>query len=36
MLSAWRETATALAAGLGRDGVEWLDDNGDADTVERP
>jgi hypothetical protein len=32
-LNAWRETATAIAAGLGREPVEWLDD---ADVVERP
>ncbi|WP_208859892.1 hypothetical protein [Mycolicibacterium peregrinum] len=32
-LTAWRETATAIAAGLGRGEVEWLD--GD-DVVERP
>jgi hypothetical protein len=32
-LAAWRETATAIAAGLGKETVEWLDD---AETVERP
>lgn len=32
-LTAWRETATALAAGLGKEPAEWL---GDAETVERP
>lgn len=32
-LNAWRETATAIAAGLGQDVVEWLDD---AETVELP
>lgn len=32
-LTAWRETATALAAGLGHDVVEWLDD---AELVARP
>jgi len=32
-LAAWRETATAIAAGLGREPVEWLDD---AEPVERP
>jgi hypothetical protein len=33
-LTSWRETATALAAGLGaRHSVEWLDD---AEPVERP
>lgn len=35
-LTSWRETATAIAAGLGRADLEWLDD-GDEDTVvERP
>ena len=32
-LTAWRETATAIAAGLGKEPVEWLDD---AEPVERP
>lgn len=32
-LTAWRETATAIAAGLGREPVEWLDE---AEAVERP
>jgi hypothetical protein len=32
-LNAWRETATAIAAGLGKEPVEWLDD---TETVERP
>lgn len=32
-LTAWRETATAVAAGLGREPVEWLDD---TLVVERP
>lgn len=32
-LTAWKETASALAAGLGRTPVEWLDDNRPA---ERP
>lgn len=32
-LNAWRETATAIAAGLGNEPVEWLDD---AEMVERP
>lgn len=32
-LNAWRETATAIAAGLGKETIEWLDD---AETVERP
>ena len=34
-LTSWRETATAMAAGLGQTDVEWLDDD-DAVTVERP
>lgn len=32
-LTAWRETATAIAAGLGQAPVEWLDD---SLVVERP
>lgn len=32
-LTAWRETATAIAAGLGNEPVEWL---GEADAVARP
>lgn len=32
-LTSWKETATAVAAGLGGADVEWLDT---ADTVERP
>ncbi|PRB67613.1 prevent-host-death protein [Arthrobacter sp. MYb213] len=32
-LTAWRETATAIAAGLGQEPVEWLDD---PMIVERP
>lgn len=32
-LTSWRETATAIAAGLGTRPVEWLDD---AEPVERP
>ena len=37
-LTSWRETATAIAAGLGTQPVEWLDEDYDsADTVvERP
>lgn len=31
-LTAWRETATAMAAGLGKESVEWFED---AETVER-
>lgn len=34
-LTAWRETATAIAAGLGRVDVEWFDD-GEVEAVERP
>ncbi|MFC8304837.1 prevent-host-death protein [Specibacter sp. NPDC057265] len=32
-LTSWRETATAIAAGLGQKPVDWLDD---SETVERP
>lgn len=32
-LNSWRESATAIAAGLGKEPVEWLDD---TDAVERP
>lgn len=32
-ITAWRETATAIAAGLGTAPVDWLDDQ---ETVERP
>ncbi|CAM2982948.1 MULTISPECIES: prevent-host-death protein [Dermacoccus] len=32
-LTSWRETATAIAAGLGTEPVEWLDDE---PVVERP
>ncbi|QYH19246.1 hypothetical protein JKI95_08580 [Corynebacterium aquatimens] len=32
-LTAWRETATAIAAGLDRTELEWLED---GETVERP
>lgn len=32
-LTSWRETATAIAAGLGKEPVEWLDD---AELIERP
>ncbi|GAB4085902.1 prevent-host-death protein [Myceligenerans cantabricum] len=36
-LTSWRETATAIAAGLGAQPVEWLDENDDASAiVERP
>lgn len=34
-LTSWRETATAIAAGLGSRPVEWLDTN-DHEAVERP
>lgn len=33
--TSWRETATAIAAGLGSQPVEWLDSDDDA-VVERP
>ncbi|MFJ6452823.1 prevent-host-death protein [Paenarthrobacter sp. NPDC091669] len=32
-LTSWRETASAIAAGLGKEPVEWLDE---AEAVERP
>lgn len=32
-LTAWRETAAAIAAGLGNEAVDWL---GEADAVARP
>jgi PHD/YefM family antitoxin component YafN of YafNO toxin-antitoxin module len=32
-LASWRETATAIAAGLGKEPVEWL---ADSETVVRP
>lgn len=32
-LTSWRETATAIAAGLGAQPVDWLDED---ETVERP
>ncbi|MFJ2521274.1 prevent-host-death protein [Cellulosimicrobium cellulans] len=34
-LTSWKETATAVAAGLGEAALEWLDDDTD-DLVERP
>jgi prevent-host-death family protein len=34
-LTAWKETATAVAAGLGIASVDWLDED-DAEGVERP
>lgn len=35
-LTSWRETATAIAAGLGRAELEWLDADDDSTVVERP
>ncbi|QGH69306.1 prevent-host-death protein [Pseudactinotalea sp. HY158] len=38
-LTSWRETATAIAAGLGSQSVEWVDEDHDAvdgTVVERP
>ncbi len=35
-LTSWRETATAIAAGLGQADLEWLDDDDDDTVVERP
>lgn len=36
-LTSWRETATAIAAGLGSQPVEWLGEDDDVDAVvERP
>ena len=34
-LTSWRETATAIAAGLGQDDLNWLDAD-DNSVVERP
>ncbi|MEX3756478.1 prevent-host-death protein [Mycobacteroides abscessus] len=34
-LTSWRETATAIAAGLGQADLDWLDDDDDT-VVERP
>jgi hypothetical protein len=34
-LTSWRETATAIAAGLGQTDLDWLDSD-DASLVERP
>ncbi|MBN3455672.1 hypothetical protein JNN96_16775 [Mycobacterium sp. DSM 3803] len=34
-LTSWRETAAAIAAGLARDELVWLDDGSD-NVVERP
>jgi hypothetical protein len=36
VLTSWRETATAIAAGLGRADLEWLDTDDDDAVVERP
>lgn len=37
-LTSWRETAAAIAAGLGPADLDWLDpdSDGDVDVVERP
>lgn len=35
-LTSWRETAIAIAAGLGEDQVTWLDDLRASGAVERP
>ncbi|MFN6549544.1 prevent-host-death protein [Mycolicibacterium septicum] len=35
-LTSWRETATAIAAGLGQADLDWLDDDDDDTVVERP
>ncbi|MFD4366516.1 prevent-host-death protein [Rhodococcus sp. NPDC058521] len=35
-LTSWKETATAIAAGLGSTDLEWLDEEDAASTVERP
>jgi len=34
-LASWKETATAIAAGLGQTDLQWLDADGDT-AVERP
>lgn len=34
-LTSWRETATAIAAGLGSQPIEWLGEDDDS-VVERP
>ncbi|WP_129658328.1 prevent-host-death protein [Rothia uropygialis] len=34
--TSWRETATAIAAGLGSQRVEWLNDNDSVSTADRP
>ena len=35
-LTSWKETATAMAAGLGNVDLEWLDDDEASEPVERP
>ncbi|WP_156753746.1 prevent-host-death protein [Actinokineospora pegani] len=35
-LTSWKETAAAIAAGLGSADLEWLDEDEAAETVERP
>ncbi|WP_127842757.1 prevent-host-death protein [Actinomyces wuliandei] len=35
-LTSWKETAAAVAAGLGRTDVEWLDEGSGLEPVERP
>ncbi len=35
-LTSWRETATAIAAGLGQADLDWLDDGEDDTVVECP
>lgn len=35
-LKSWKETATAIAAGLGSADLEWLDEIDDAEIVQRP
>lgn len=35
-LTSWKETATAIAAGIGQSEVEWLDADDDDAVVERP
>lgn len=36
VLTSWKETATAIAAGLGRAELQWLENGEAAETVERP
>lgn len=35
-LTSWRETAAAIAAGLGRADLDWFDEDDDTEIVERP